>query len=307
MRAKIENWGFEQWIRFVFAIGTLIISVIDVVWGSKATGVMGCILAIDQIQSMFTQRSMFSVIFSELAVSIYGSGKDWTSEQRQENKERFNVWTPFTFTQDTTSQVLNSLWSTMFTLVLIYGVAAGIGKLGGKILSKFGSGSKNLLKGAKSVAAKSGSGSKVFDEFTNGIIDKALEVAATMDDITRFDFLNSVIDGINAIKSSKFFQNFHYFYKAVYGIKQFAGGFISPTEWIELGVSGIGMAFFGKGIWGGPSIESWPNIANQIMQFGWNWGDNFYFIFLKDETTMGLYKWMQSGVEATIFDTTANF
>ena len=306
-KAKIENWGFDQWVRFFFAIGTFIISAIDAVapWGSHYCGAMGMVLAIDQIQSMFTQRSMFSVVFSELAVCIYGSGKDWTAEQRQENKARFNVWTPFTFTQDSISKALNSLWSTLITLVMIYGP---------KMVSFIKSGFNPTL-GFQDVLRNPSNLVQVF----KGVVVVGVpamsvvnQLAATAGRIATSGFhsldeaTNAMLQGVfpqimKSLTQSAFYNYFWIVYRVFYTAKQVLGGFISPTEWFELAYY-----FISKGHDFTITINGQTSFTGNFV---WNWGDNFYFLWLEEETTMGLFKHLGARMQndflgGTVWDNT---
>ena len=65
-------------------------------------------------------------------------------------------------------------------------------------------------------------------------------------------------------------------YQAIYAIKQIAGGFISPMEWVEL----VFLGFKGTSL----------NFAHGYSNFLWNFGDNFLFLLFEDETTWGVFK-----------------
>ncbi|TFG05088.1 MAG: zinc ribbon domain-containing protein [Promethearchaeota archaeon] len=113
---KAQEWNAEKVFRVIFTVGTLILSCIWAYYSGGWPAYAGIILSVDQLQAMFTQRSMFSTVVSTFAVPIAASSCGWTAEQTENAFQRFNVWTPFTFTQDTTSKYLNSLWSTFFVL-----------------------------------------------------------------------------------------------------------------------------------------------------------------------------------------------
>jgi hypothetical protein len=74
------------------------------------------------------------------------------------------------------------------------------------------------------------------------------------------------------------------FYRIMYMVKQFFGGFISPTEWIEL------VYYLGKGF-------TYLQFSAISLAFTWNWLDNFLFIPLADETTMGLFNWYKAIIQ----------
>ena len=339
-KAKIENWGFEEWARLIFSICTLVVSAINTIYGDKYTGVMGMILAIDQIQSMFTQRSMFSVVIGAIAIPIAEAG-GWITfeneEQRQSAYERFNVWTPFTYSQDATTRALNSLWSTFFTLMLIYGPAifkgigslikSGFSKLGNWVDGKLGGSdysslspstpSQSLISPEKmltSIKGKSFKGqlstrNEADMAFLKQRFPQQWAQASALSSnplLSSEEILNSFLRSIGL--RSTFYTVGSYFYRAVYIIKQVTGGLISPTEWVELFFY-VGLV--GDSQWVDFSFGSYLGINNRIghflADFAWNWGDNFYFIWLQQETTVGLFKWLGYVVQgdyigATIWD-----
>jgi hypothetical protein len=66
--------------------------------------------------------------------------------------------------------------------------------------------------------------------------------------------------------------------------KQIVGGFISPTEWIEL-------------LWFCFSSDHQELVMpNSALQFVWNWGDNLLFMWFETETTIGVWRWLVQGV-----------
>jgi hypothetical protein len=65
-------------------------------------------------------------------------------------------------------------------------------------------------------------------------------------------------------------------FKILYYMKQFVGGLVSPTEWIE------GFYFGFKGVM--------FTIANPLVNWLWNFGDNIGFAVFEDDTTWGIFK-----------------
>lgn len=218
----------------------------------------------------------------------------WDAEQTQDAYQRFNFWAPFPHVNCPVAKVLNSLWSTFTTLIMIYGP-----KLPG-LFKSFKSWVGKKLAGTAADAAGDAVGTTAGAVGTTSSSTSTAGTTASSLKGTLKSIKHRVLtQGFRSLKPEhinflkKFFpRHLYYFsqntyryanmlYTGVWAVKQFCGGFISPTEWVELAF-GVGFGF---------KIQSCPKLSF-ALNFVWNWWDNFLFIGLEDQTTMGLFTWL---------------
>jgi hypothetical protein len=280
-------WSTAKTIQVIFSCAMIVGSIVELYFPStQATGAAGLVFGLDQVQSVFTGRSIFSFLALPLAIPIMAGiyaaqGRPWTPEQTKEATLSFNIWAPFT--QKTTAEwaFLNNIWGSFLCL----GIIEGFTKLGAtafrpsitqleqfQVARKLGflSNKQYALAQYEAISATPG-----LEHLTEAIRKTARTWSGLLGNA------KAILEATESwLRDLGAWEGPSLMYRIFHAVKSFAMGLVFPAEWLQ----GFSVALTGSVL-----TQSFPLFSNKLVSWLLNWGVmTFVFPFFKEQSTWGM-------------------